>query len=327
MTDLLRKQNLENILFFDIETVSRTNPAELDVDGKEFSMFQWKNRDKITGELLPEEETRALYAKIAALSPAYNKIVCISIGYILGNTFYVKALKGEQKDIIEQFYSIMNSSRGNKSWVPCGYNILGFDLPTTRMKALESKVEVQLLDKYSDSGKKPWNLTDTFIDLMEVIKGTYYVNISLDEACYIAGVHSPKDDGIIGSQVTEVYYSEGVDRIAKYCNRDVVSSAELLCALRGEDGYIVNVVDKTEEETQTVKQTVLHRIFNQKTILEKDKEELKEILGGKTFTKKNKEILIDMLHKLSVNSEMFKSDTQAVIDEKLEVVENLINNL
>lgn len=327
MTDLLRKQDLEGILFFDIETVSRTKPSELDVDSKEFSMFQWKHRDKVTGDLLTEEETTKLYAKTAALYPGFNKIVCISVGFLRGDTFYVKAIRGEQKDIIEKFYTILNEGTKKRDWVPCGYNIIGFDLPTTRIKAIESKVEILLKDKFSDSMKKPWNLTDTFIDLMDVMKGTYFNNLSLDEACFLAGVHSPKDDGIDGSQVTEVYYSEGDERISKYCSRDVVAVAELLCNLVGEEGRIVNVVDKTEDDVEVKKQGVLHRIYNQSAITNNDKKELKALLGGKKLTKKDKTILVDMLHQLSVNSEMFKGDKEEVKAEKLEEAKKLIGEL
>lgn len=325
MTSRVLRQNLEELLFFDIETVSRTNPEELDPESKEFLMFQWKNRDRVTGDLPDEFETKRLYADTAALSPAYNKIVCISIGYIKGDTFFYKALKGEQKDIIEQFYTIVNKNGGK--YTPCGYNIVSFDMPVTRIKAFESNCEVQLLDKFSDSLKKPWNMTDNFMDLMEVMKGTYYSNLSLDEACYLAGVHSPKDDGIEGSQVTKVFYEEGVERIALYCNRDIISVAELMCALQGKRELLKNFVDTTEDTIEVKSQSVLERIYLQSAITDKDKEELKELLGAKRLTKKGRAILIDMLHSLSVNSKMFESDKPETVKEKLEECEQLINSI
>ena len=42
------------------------------------------------------------------------------------------------------------------------------------------------------------------------------------------GIQSPKDD-IDGSQVADVYYKDkNVDRIAKYCEKDVLAVAQVL---------------------------------------------------------------------------------------------------
>ena len=73
---------------------------------------------------------------------------------------------------------------------------------------------------------KSWGLLEEFkscsiIDTMQTIKGTYFYNMSLDAACMLVGIESSKDD-ISGPQVTQVYYEEGVERIAKYCNKDVI---------------------------------------------------------------------------------------------------------
>jgi hypothetical protein len=51
---------------------------------------------------------------------------------------------------------------------------------------------------------------------------------------YVLGIPSPKED-IDGSKVRSVYYEEGdIDRIAKYCERDVVTVAQVFLRLRNE---------------------------------------------------------------------------------------------
>jgi len=57
-----------------------------------------------------------------------------------------------------------------------------------------------------------------------------YTSLNLLAACL--GVPSPKGD-IDGSKVGEVYWGEkGIDRIAAYCQKDVVTVAQILLRFR-----------------------------------------------------------------------------------------------
>ena len=50
----------------------------------------------------------------------------------------------------------------------------------------------------------------------------------------ILGIPSPKDD-IDGSQVAKVYYQENdIDRIIKYCEKDVIAVAQIFLKYRKE---------------------------------------------------------------------------------------------
>jgi hypothetical protein len=51
---------------------------------------------------------------------------------------------------------------------------------------------------------------------------------------YVLGIPSPKDD-IDGSQVAGVYYKEkNLDRIVQYCEKDVITVAQVILKLRNE---------------------------------------------------------------------------------------------
>jgi len=64
--------------------------------------------------------------------------------------------------------------------------------------------------------------------------GDYKHFVSLDLLTTIFNILSPKDD-IDGSQVAEVYYCDGdINRIVRYCEKDVLSVAQLLLRYRGE---------------------------------------------------------------------------------------------
>lgn len=295
MNSKVRRQDLEKLLFFDVETVRRNR--ELDINSKEYDLYAWKLRDKETSKLPPSEEVLKHYELNGALDPTFNKIVCITVGFIKGTTLYLKSLTGEQKTIIEGFYGMLNST----GFTPCGHNIIQFDSPTIRLKAFESGVNLELLaDKYSDSQQKPWVIADNFQDTMEITKGTYYHNLSLDAMCMLAGIDTPKDE-ISGADVSRVYYEseEGVEIISKYCKKDVKAVAELFCALQGKKGFITKVVDKTKAKTDVQpfveEQPILQQLNLLKGMSETNKEDLKRLLKKKKSSIKDNNIIFDLI--------------------------------
>lgn len=70
---------------------------------------------------------------------------------------------------------------------------------------------------------------------MEMWKfGDYKHYTSLKLLAHILQIPSPKDD-ISGADVAHVYYEEqDIDRIARYCEKDVITVAQILLRLRGE---------------------------------------------------------------------------------------------
>jgi len=239
MNKKIKNLNLESLLFFDAEFASRNE--ELEVDSREFDLWQWDNRDKVTDYFLSDKELCDLYKRKAALKPVFNRIICISVGFISANTFYYKNIVGEEKEIIEEFYSMLN--RGN--YTPVSYNGIGYDMPNIRLKYFQNEGSMTLLDRFSDSDKKPWEVTDNHIDLMGISKGTLFYNLSLDGMCYLANVDSPKDD-LKGSEVSAEYYKNGVEeKIAPYCAKDTIAVAQLFLKMAGKLDVIEHYVDKS----------------------------------------------------------------------------------
>lgn len=83
-------------------------------------------------------------------------------------------------------------------------------------------------------GKKPWEVPH--LDTMELWKfGDYKSFISLELMAHIFNVPTPKDD-IDGSMVAEIYYKErDLPRIVAYCEKDVLTLANIFRRLRQED--------------------------------------------------------------------------------------------
>jgi predicted PolB exonuclease-like 3'-5' exonuclease len=82
------------------------------------------------------------------------------------------------------------------------------------------------------SGKKPWEINH--IDTMELWKfGDYKAYTSLALLCHVFKIPTPKDD-ISGADVARVYYEENdIQRIAKYCEKDVVALIQLYLKITG----------------------------------------------------------------------------------------------
>lgn len=281
MNAKIMNTKVEDLLFLDIECV-RSN-KELDIDSYEFELFQYKNRDKTTGELLPEADVIALYNKSAALSPIYGKIVCVSIGYVVDTKFYSKNITGEEKDIITEVFNILNSV--NKTVT--GFNLIPFDLNYLIIRAAACGVDILLKDAVNTLDKKEWKVSEKVCDLFLILKGTGYQSNSLQETAYLLGVKSSKDD-IAGHQVSEVYWTEGVDRIATYCAKDILCTAEIFLALQGKRNYITEVVDKTGVVAEKPK--LLDTIANSKSITKDQEKEL--VAKAKTLNKEEKANLV-----------------------------------
>ena len=83
-------------------------------------------------------------------------------------------------------------------------------------------------------GKKPWEISH--LDTMELWKfGDWKNFISLELMAHIFGVPTPKDD-IDGSMVAEIYYQEkDLQRIVEYCEKDVLTLANVFRKMRQED--------------------------------------------------------------------------------------------
>ena len=74
------------------------------------------------------------------------------------------------------------------------------------------------------------------MDTMELWKfGDWKSFISLELMAHIFGVPTPKDD-IDGSMVAEIYYQEkDLQRIVEYCEKDVLTLANVFRKMRQED--------------------------------------------------------------------------------------------
>jgi predicted PolB exonuclease-like 3'-5' exonuclease len=314
-----KRISIENVLFFDIEAVRFTE--NLDPNSKEFQLYQKKIRNRDTDELPTEAETIADYEKRAALKMGYTKIVTIGVAFVRAGEVYVKALTGEEKQVLKQLFEIM----GQFDFI-CGVNILGYDLPQCYINAAKYFDYTDIVpDKFVTSGKKPWELKYV-IDLMDVARGTHYANMSLDEMLYHFGLESSKTD-IDGSQVSRVYYEGGIDRIVEYVKKDVFANVNLFRALQFERPY-ADFIDRSGTVTETREEkTALQRLYQKDYLADDIKKELQVKLKKAKPTKKDMAFIQDILENVYNRTTFMAEDSKEVRESKLAEIQEFLKTI
>lgn len=239
------RRKLTNILFLDIECAS-AKPSFDDLD----ETFQqlWKLKSKyifrdIPFEDITDDQFKESYQQKAAIYAEFGKIICISVGLLTHEnpkdptSRPILRLKSfadhDEKKLLQDFGLMLDKYFATPEHNGlCGHNIKEFDIPyICRRMVVHQLPFPKLLQLH---GKKPWE-TDYLIDTMELWKfGDYKSYTSLKLLAAVLGFPSPKDD-IDGSEVGRVYWQEkDLDRIARYCEKDVLATVQLLLRYRCE---------------------------------------------------------------------------------------------
>jgi uncharacterized protein YprB with RNaseH-like and TPR domain len=269
----LKRLNLDNVVFIDIETVGIVE--ELTPDHPVYDAWVYK----IKRDGKNEEDAAELFSKTAALYPEFGKIVVISVGRIKGGELNLKSYSGEERDLLIEFTEdLQKVTDKNPKTLLCGQAIVGFDIPYLLRRCLANGIQPH--DMLDTSDKKPWEVLDTLIDTNVLWKGTGFNGASLIAIASTLGLPSPKDD-ISGADVARVYYSEGqegLDRIITYCEKDVLTVANVVRKCRFED--VLKPVHSLVDDSDIEKIPLVIKLFNGGKFGEKEQAELLEIYNN-----------------------------------------------
>jgi len=224
------QEPLTQLLFIDIETVSAE--ASFDKLSADWQQLWAKKSEK----LLPEGETaHSFYPKRAAIMAEFGKVICVSIGYLKregqGLQLRVKSFWGnDEAELLRSLMPALDQLQAQlKGLCFCGHNIREFDVPYLCRRLLANGMAIP--DYLNFQAMKPWetNLVDT-LQLWKFGDHKHFTSLALLAATL--GITSPKDD-IDGSQVGEVYWQQNdLPRIVTYCQKDVITVAQVLLRLR-----------------------------------------------------------------------------------------------
>jgi len=227
---MIRKLNLENILFLDIETVPETHHFS-DLSDDKQALWESKSKYQRRDEFSAEE-----FYDRAGIWAEFGKIVCISVGYFKMEgdirNFRVTSFYGEESKILKDFKNLLNTHFNHNNHLLCAHNGKEFDFPYIARRMIIHNIE--LPQKLNLFGKKPWEVPH--LDTLELWKfGDYKSYTSLKLLTHVLGIKSPKDD-IDGSEVCRVYYEDKeIDRIIIYCEKDTIAVAQIFLRLRGDE--------------------------------------------------------------------------------------------
>jgi 3'-5' exonuclease len=221
---MLDNIKVEDVMFLDIETVPESSSFE-QLDSSRQNLWEKKSKQFRTTDQTAEE----VYER-AGIYSEFGKIICISVGIIREKSpmnFRLKSFFGKDEKLLLTEFSEMLSkfSKSHKEALLCAHNGKEFDFPyIARRMIINGMMIPQILD---NAGKKPWEIK--LLDTMDLWKfGDYKNYASLDLLTTILGIPTPKDD-IDGSQVAGIYYIEdNIQRIVKYCEKDVLAIARVL---------------------------------------------------------------------------------------------------
>ncbi len=220
---------LSKIFFLDIETA----PLAASYEGlPERLKPLWDRKAERTYQPRDPRPSADLFFDWAGIHAEFGRVVCISCGYLKFTPdpddvpdFVVKSFAGfDEVTILTEFAQVLNQFH-QRGFNLCAHNGKEFDFPFMARRYVIHGMEVpEPLQVY---GKKPWETT--FIDTMELWKfGDVKAYTSLALIAAVLDIPSPKDD-IDGSQVGRVYWHEqDVDRIRIYCEKDVITTAQIL---------------------------------------------------------------------------------------------------
>lgn len=236
---MLYKLNLDHILFLDIETVPESISFEqLDDTKQELweHKTQYQRKDEFTAEKFYDR---------AGIWAEFGKIVCISVGFFTTKgdvrSFRVTTFYGEEATLLKEFKNLLNSHFNKPHHILCAHNGKEFDFPYIARRMIINSINLPYkLDLF---GKKPWEVPH--LDTLELWKfGDYKHYTSLKLMANVLGIASPKED-IDGSMVRDVYYNDDdLDRIVKYCELDVITTAQVFLRLRNEELLVESEIKK-----------------------------------------------------------------------------------
>jgi DNA polymerase elongation subunit (family B) len=224
---MLEQYDLHNLMVIDIETVPQYSSFDQVPDH-----FQklWDSKTQYQRkEATPDE-----FYDRAGIWAEFGKIICISVGIFTSGKnvgLRVKSFAShDEKELLEQFSTLLSGQP--PSLILCAHNGKEFDFPYICRRMLVNGLRIP--SQLEIAGKKPWEVNH--LDTMELWKfGDYKSYTSLSLLAAIFNIPTPKDD-IDGSMVGHVYWVEDqLDRIAIYCQKDVVATAQLLRRYRGEE--------------------------------------------------------------------------------------------
>lgn len=203
-------------MVFDIETI-----------GKKFEDLDESEQDYLLNNLEKNEEDKekaknktglySIFGMVCAIGfydPSVNKGTVLVIAdkeLTPQKENYTYEIFKDEKEMLERFWK---STSSFEQFVT--YNGDNFDFPYLAIRSGINRVKVPF-------EIKKWS--DRFIDLQNKIRQSHA--FKLEFLCKAFGIENPKEEGVHGNDVNDLYYEGDYQKIADYVARDAYSTTQL----------------------------------------------------------------------------------------------------
>lgn len=236
---MLEQVNLQRTLYADIETAACAkdfNSMSEPLKKQWAEKFQLRLKDGETLESKFDEE--------AGLHSAFGKVITVVFGKLVldkpplgaptppdAGVFKLELQTHAQQDEATLLKSVSDYLCGLPADVRiAGHNLKNFDAPYLCRRMLVNGIQIP--PKLWALDKKPWE--SQLLDTMEIWRfGEHQQYIKLELLAHLLGIKSSKDD-ISGPDVSKAYWSGELERIVKYCQKDVVVLANIMLRMKGQ---------------------------------------------------------------------------------------------
>lgn len=226
--------NIENLLFFDIETVSQYKDLdELPKEKLKLWLSYYDNfkervtdKSKLSDDNFSTENKKEVYRQTAAFFPEFGKVACVSLAFVMksGKTKFESFYGVDEIEILKKVRDVFNKV-DSMNFSLCGQNIKNFDIPFLAKRYVINGLKTPTIFPRHDT--KPWEMK--VLDTKEIWSfGGKYGLSSLDLICMSLEVDSPKNGDVKGDGVNKNFWVDNHEEIKDYCEKDVKSLIDII---------------------------------------------------------------------------------------------------
>lgn len=305
---------MEN-LYFKLMTVPQTE----DVAGKELDLYFKKYQE--SNKLEDLNQAKEDYYLNSSKNPLFGKIYSLTVGYLNGNEARISILKGDEKNIIQEFINLCNNEHFAKHQV-AGWNF-SFLLPFLRIRAKKNRIHQKLHKDCEDLAKKAWTITG--LDLFDVWKGLGWFQSSLEEVAELT--FDLETNFVDGKDVYRLFKEQKFEDLDNSSADEVMALINVHKGIKGEEFITEKSVSiKVLEDVKEVEQPLLQKLYNNNQITLDIKNEVEALIKSKKPTKKEKEHLFTILRGVYVRCDFVNKDQDGkkVIEQKEKEIKELL---
>jgi len=233
---MFTKDEIKKLVFFDVETATTYKDySELSerMQGLWSKRCVWLRLNYKDNADMTDSE---LYSYKGALHPEFNRVLCVTFGRVdfddYGETKYtVHTCSGHnEKEVLKETLKVFEKFNVS-GFKFSGHNIKGFDIPVILKRCIINGLHIPRFLYLHNL--KPWEFP--FLDTADVWGFGSWKDgmVSLELLTASLDIPTPKGD-MDGSMVSNAYWVEDrLDDIVKYCERDVIATANVVLKLGG----------------------------------------------------------------------------------------------